>query len=352
VSDSKRPVETPPELPPEYAEAYRRGYERAYREAAAGSSALPTQRGPDDTEETLVDVPTAPAHAAEPAVEDPEHPEEPAEDNLFDRLFGPADTSIDTSADTPPAEDPKPSHRAQPRDDHDRPRWLVPVLLVGLVAVLLLGAYGVGRMFSTSVGDTDVSPGEPDGVQAGDTGSDSGDSSGDQAQDGEQAPRPDHYQGAVRSAEITGASASCQSPSSVDAGGNPVSYPPANLHDGNMATAWRCNGDGIGETVTIALPGETPVGEVGLVPGYAKIDPRNGVDRYAENNRITKVRWTFTGGSSFVQTLDGSPDNRSMQTLRIPVTVAEQVEIEILDSVGGPRNTVAISEVRVGRAIR
>jgi hypothetical protein len=153
----------------------------------------------------------------------------------------------------------------------------------------------------------------------------------------------------VNSVPIGSATASCQSPSSVDAAGNPVRYPPANMYDDDMSTAWRCNGGGVGQTVTLTLPGQVEIGEVGLVPGYAKTDPRNGIDRYAENNRLTKVRWTFPGGASFVQTLDGSPDNRGMQTRRIPVTKAGEVTVEILESVRGPRNTVAISEVRIAQ---
>jgi hypothetical protein len=354
VSDPKRPTETPPDLPPEYAEAYRRGYERAYREAAGSDPGLPAQRGPGDTEETLVDVPAVPAHAAEPAaeepppvqeprhVEEPAHVEEPEEQSAFDRLFAPVERAD-------PVEQPEPAHRGETHEDKDRPGWLVPLLLGALVIVLLVGAYGIGRVFSTSVDDADVSTGKPDGVEVGDTPAGSEDSTGEDAQGSQGSPRPSRYQGRVNSAPIGSASASCQSPSSVDAAGNPVRYPPANLHDGDMSTAWRCGGGGVGETVTIKLPEQIRIGEVGLVPGYAKTDPRNGADRYAENNRITKVRWTFPGGASFVQTLDGSADNRSMQTRRIPATRAGEVVIEILDSVRGPRNTTAISEVRIGQ---
>jgi hypothetical protein len=49
-----------------------------------------------------------------------------------------------------------------------------------------------------------------------------------------------------------------------------------------------------------------------------------------------------------VQRFDGSPDRRSMQSLRIPKTTAQRVRIEILSSTPGPRDTVAISEVRLG----
>jgi hypothetical protein len=90
------------------------------------------------------------------------------------------------------------------------------------------------------------------------------------------------------------------------------------------------------------------VAEVGLVPGYAKTDAASGVDRYAENNRITKVRWRFDDGTTHVQTMSGSPGDRSMRTMRVPETSTRRVVLEILASQRGPRNTVAISEIRIG----
>ena len=128
-------------------------------------------------------------------------------------------------------------------------------------------------------------------------------------------------------------------------------YPPANTYDGDLTTAWRCNGTGVGQSLTLTLAEAGGIGEVGLVPGYAKTDPRSGVDRYAENNRITRVRWTFADGTSFVQRLDGTETNRELQTLRIPVTESDSVVLEVLASVRGPRNTMAVSEVRVGQAV-
>lgn len=106
--------------------------------------------------------------------------------------------------------------------------------------------------------------------------------------------------------------------------------------------------EGVGKKLTIRLAQPTELGAVGLVPGYAKTDPDNGVDRYRENNRLTRVRWTFSDGSSIVQTLDGSPTNRDVQTMAIPPTPAGSVVLEILASTPGDRNTVAISSVQLG----
>jgi hypothetical protein len=229
----------------------------------------------------------------------------------------------------------------------ERPGWWAPALLGGLVLLLVLSAYGIGRVFSSSVGDADVSTEEPDGVVLGDGGEQDGGGGGDDKPRNQQKGA---YQGRTDQATIGGATASCQAPASVDAAGNEVAYPPTNVYDGDLTTAWRCNGTGVGQSLTLTLAEAGRIGEVGLVPGYAKTDPRSGVDRYAENNRLTRVRWTFADGASMVQRLDGSATNRELQTMRIPVTESDSVVLEVLASTRGPRNTMAVSEVRVGRA--
>ena len=96
---------------------------------------------------------------------------------------------------------------------------------------------------------------------------------------------------------VGSATASCQSDDSVDSAGRAVTYEPAKVYDGDLhrVALRRLRRRGAGQP---ALPEEVTVGEVGLVPGYAKTDPASGVDRYAENNRLTKVRWTFADGTS------------------------------------------------------
>ena len=123
-----------------------------------------------------------------------------------------------------------------------------------------------------------------------------------------------------------------------------------NLTDGDKTTTWRCDGTATGETITLKLPKGTQVAEVGLVPGYAKTDPKSGADRYAENNRITRVRWTLDDGTQVEQELDPSPTNRSVQSLRVPRTETDEITLEILETKRGPRNTTAISTVTFGAA--
>lgn len=283
------PPDLPPDLPPEYVEAYRRGYQRAFEQGA----------GEEEAEQT-------------------------ARLESLDAAFKPV------SPDDPQA-------RTVHPEDEERRRILAPLMLVVLALLLVVSAYGVGRLFASTVGDADSPASEPDGVVLG----------------GDESPDPNGtqkaYDGRVHAAAIGGASASCQSPSGVDAAGRRIGYEPRNVYDGKKSTAWRCGGSGIGQRITLALPDAIEIGQVAMVPGYAKTDPLNGANRYAQNNRITRARWSFSDGTSVVQKLNGSARNRSLQKMRIPRTEADQVVIEILRTTRGPRNTVAISEIKVGQ---
>ena len=108
----------------------------------------------------------------------------------------------------------------------------------------------------------------------------------------------------------------CQAPQSTDGAGAPVVYVPEQMSDGKMNTAWRCNGNGVGQVVTFGFPAETTIAEVGLVNGYAKVDPASGTQRYGEYRRITKVTWTFADGTSFQQSLNDGVE--TVQKLSIP----------------------------------
>ncbi|CAN5416053.1 hypothetical protein BH10ACT10_BH10ACT10_01570 [soil metagenome] len=300
MSDPNRPGDVPPDLPPEYADAYRRGYERAYQRAA----------GEDDEPRPSLD--RGGSHRAEQSV-------------LDEHLYGLG------------------------RDDRDRRVWLVPALLAGLVVVLLLGAYGVGRVLSDNLAGAQVAPDEPDGVVIGDDGATSTSESPDASVKPTKKASAGKYAGQTTTATIGGASATCESPRGVDSAGNQVRYAPSNVYDQDMTTAWRCDGDGSGQKLTIDLAGATKIGEVGLIPGYAKTDARSGVDRYAENNRLTRVRWVFDDGTSVEQNLDPASSNRELQSIRIPATKSTRVAVQILSAQRGSRNTIAVSELRIGQ---
>jgi hypothetical protein len=143
----------------------------------------------------------------------------------------------------------------------------------------------------------------------------------------------------------------CQAPQTTDGAGNPVTYVPEQMYDGRANTAWRCNGDGVGQVVTFEFPAGATIVEVGLVNGYAKVDPATGVKRYGEYRRITKVTWTFANGTSFQQSLkDGVT---TMQKLSIPSQPGDHVTLTIEastepGSTARGRDAVVISEVVFG----
>ncbi|MEP6526757.1 MAG: hypothetical protein ABJA86_06295 [Nocardioidaceae bacterium] len=158
------------------------------------------------------------------------------------------------------------------------------------------------------------------------------------------------YAGALAPVHVVNTSATCVASPGVDGGGNTVTYRAGNMLDDDPTTAWRCDGDGRGVTLSLLLGDPTTIVAVGLIPGYAKTDPYDHIDRYAENRRISKVRWTFGGGNWIEQTLSTDPKSRRLQTLRIPKVTSDRVTLEILDSVPGSRDTVAISAVELATA--
>lgn len=218
--------------------------------------------------------------------------------------------------------------------------WFVPVLLGLLVLLLILGAYAVGKALAGQVGTE--SPGAEPSVLIGTGGS-------ARQPITNQKPGPGAWGGKVTRLKVLKATASCTSKAGVDAGGSEVSYAAANLVDGTADTTWRCPGRAIGETITLKLGQEVAIGQVGLIPGYAKTDEKSKADRYAENNRITRLRWTL-GDKVVVQKMDGSPTDRSLQLLRVPKTTTDTVMLEIRAVTTGPRKTTAISEIQLGRA--
>jgi hypothetical protein len=89
-------------------------------------------------------------------------------------------------------------------------------------------------------------------------------------------------------------SASDQAPD-VDRGNGVVdSYGPAEAVDRVNATAWCVPGDGSNQFLELSFPSEVIVSEIGIVPGYDKIDPESGADRFKENRKIITVRYSFS----------------------------------------------------------
>jgi hypothetical protein len=148
--------------------------------------------------------------------------------------------------------------------------------------------------------------------------------------------------------------AQCVSQPSKDAGGNPTSYEPAQAVDGRADTAWRCDGDGVGQTLEVRFRAPHEVDTVGLIPGLAKTDPYDGTDRYAQDRRIAAVRYAFDDGTTVVQRFDTDPGTRSVQSMQVPRVRTAHVSVTILESVPGLAvngqpavDKVAVSEVAI-----
>jgi hypothetical protein len=295
MSGPEFPDAPPPEVPEEFADAYR----DAYRRALESDPAFDQEQFTDLAEIPPQEVVLVGTHRSDDGA---------------------------TSAHV------RPAWRAS--------RWFVPVVVGASALVLVLAAYAVGSAIS---GDDDLNSGRPSAVHS----TADGASSSPDATPSRSAPSrlPGSWNGPVTDVSAEAISADCTAPASNDSAGRKVTYVPENAIDTKTQTAWRCSGTAIGQKLTLRLGGDTEVAEVGLIPGYAKTDPESGVDRYAENNRITRVRWTLGDGVTFVQKLDPDPSSRAVQLIRVPPTVTDTVTLEITAVRHGPRNTTAISEI-------
>jgi hypothetical protein len=149
--------------------------------------------------------------------------------------------------------------------------------------------------------------------------------------------------------------ATCVAPDATDGGGNPVDYSPSNLLDGARATAWRCPGDASGNVVEfniLAAYGTTAnISSVGLVPGYDKVDPYTGVDRFTEMRRVASATWTCVNASGYQTygaTQQYSP-TRDMQVSSVSLIGCARLRLRIDSTLspGGSLDFTPISDVTI-----
>ncbi|MET3962358.1 hypothetical protein ABIE44_002292 [Marmoricola sp. OAE513] len=227
-------------------------------------------------------------------------------------------------------------------------RWIAVAALAVLVLVAV--AYGIGQLLGSSVDETPDSASTPSVQQSADD--PPADPEPSEKSDGnpDQKSQPAAWDGEVVPVAPESAEATCTSDPGVDSSNDPVSYDVANTLDDDPTTAWRCDGSARNESITFTLPAGTEIGEVGLIPGYAKTDSRSGIDRYAENNRIARVTWTFDDGTEVTQDVDPNPEDREIQSIRVPRTATGTVTLTVVKVQKGPRNTTAISSVAFAAA--
>ena len=138
--------------------------------------------------------------------------------------------------------------------------------------------------------------------------------------------------------------ASNTAPSSTDAAGDPVTYVPANVIDGDVATAWRTPGDGLGESITLIFDNPVNVVRIGLIPGYAKTDARTGVNRFFQHRIITEVAYQIPGLADTTKTFRPLP---VPQFARLHV-LTTKITVRILGTTTpGGLDYTAISEIYV-----
>ncbi len=153
-----------------------------------------------------------------------------------------------------------------------------------------------------------------------------------------------------RPVDVIAVTASCVRDPAVDSEFNEIEYLPEFAVDGDSQTGWQCRGDGVGESLELDLGSTMTVVAVGLVPGYAKVDPHDGTEWYPLNRRLTEVRWHL-GDTALEQRLDPDPDLRDVQLMELPEPLpASTVTLEIVSSVPGEspaHPNVAITELQV-----
>lgn len=155
---------------------------------------------------------------------------------------------------------------------------------------------------------------------------------------------------AVQPAQVT---ASCQAPDATDDAGASVSYRPQNVSDLDPSTAWRCPGSGVGQSITFTFATPANLAQVGLINGYAKVDPASGASRYGEYRRATRVTWAFPDGVAVTQTLTDGVE--TVQQLNIPALTTNQVTLTIETTTApgvdqSTRDAMVLSEVAFAAA--
>jgi uncharacterized protein YceK len=138
----------------------------------------------------------------------------------------------------------------------------------------------------------------------------------------------------------------------VDASGRTATYPPEAMTDSAASTAWRMDGDGTGQKITLSFPRAVTVSGLALDPGFDKVGKHE--DRWPENRRISSATFTADDGSAFTIGFVTDPDlpaSQRLQTFMLPTPVTTRtisVQIDATDPAArGIFDTTAISRLAV-----
>jgi hypothetical protein len=138
----------------------------------------------------------------------------------------------------------------------------------------------------------------------------------------------------------------------VDASGRAATYPPEAMTDSAPSTAWRMDGDGTGQKITLSFPRAVTVTGLALDPGFDKVGKHE--DRWPENRRISSATFTADDGSAFTigfVTDRHLPAGQRLQTFMLPTPVTTRmISVQIDATVPAARgifDTTAISRLAV-----
>ena len=142
--------------------------------------------------------------------------------------------------------------------------------------------------------------------------------------------------------------ATCQAEDGVDSAGTTTTYDPEHVLDGRTETAWRCAGSAVGARLVLEFDGPVTVTSVGLVPGYAKMDPSDGSNRFTQNRTITSVTWRFDDATTHVQEIPAPQPFPTDSRLMAAVSTTRVVlEISGTGNDTAMRDFTAISDVQI-----
>ncbi|MBM7806965.1 hypothetical protein JOD57_002802 [Geodermatophilus bullaregiensis] len=285
----------------------------------------------------------SPAAPAEPP---PWHPPAQAAPQGWARP-GPAPSSW--SSDLDPIDEPEP----RPRRGRALP-WVVGLAAAGVLAV---GGYAVVDRSAPDDAVTAASDGDAPvfGAPSSGTPSSAASSSAAPSQTPETSPSPEagassavpRPTGPPSTLQPVSVTATCRAPDGVDSAGSTVTYQPEHTLDGVPATAWRCPGAAVDAQLTFDFGGPVLLASAGLVPGYAKIDPADGTNRFTENRTVTAVTWEFDDGTSSGQSVPAPQPSLATSHLPAPVSTT-RVVLRIADTGNDTalRDFTAISDVQ------
>lgn len=198
------------------------------------------------------------------------------------------------------------------------------VVAVGATCALIVAGVGIGSAGGPNDASSFIASQPPVDSAGTTTGSDS-------------SVPPDTTTAVIDPSQSAQVAVSAQVPAQaadgVDKAGNPTTYGPEKMLDGDPVTAWRMDGDGSGSDLYFDLGGSRALTAIRIINGYAKTDPASGENRYLQERRTTAVTWTFDDGTQVQQSYTNT---RRFQQLELPShPVTSHVTMRI-DATSGP----------------